>query len=324
MSLHQLFADLTHSTIDNWNKTPTDNIAQHNAFYNRLKERGNIKTISEGGLEFVEPVVLLENPTIQNYSGFQRLNTGSQEVTALARFGWSGKAMFVSASGQELRMNSGPQAMFSLVDTKLEAAMTTAENRMAIELYSDGTITDGITGLAAFIQQSGGGVVGGLDSTLYSNWRNQYHQIGAPGTVAASTIRSHFNKLHIKCTVGSESPDLGIVSNDIYTALEESMQLQFQYPYPYTDKKMANFGFSAIKYKNMDIVHDANVNFAENAERGYFINTKHFKMVQHSKAKWDKEEARKPVDGDSIAIPFFWMGATAIKSRRTQGIMFTA
>lgn len=324
MSLHQAFADLAHATIDSWNRTPTDNIVQHNALYNRMKDRGNIKTRDEGGLEIVEPVVLLENPTIQNYSGYQRLNTGAQEVTALARFPWSGKAMHVSASGQELRINSGKAAMFRLVDTKLDAAMTTAENRMAIETYSDGTIADGLLGLAAYIQTNGGGTVGGIDSSLYANWKNQFRSMGAPGSVSASTIRGHFNKLHIACTIGNESPDLIICSNDIYTALEESMQLQMQYPYPYADRKQANFGFSSIKYKNADVVHDANVNFAENAERAYFLCTKYIDLFQHSKAKWDKEEERRPVDQDAVVIPFYWMGGTCIRNRRQQGVLFTA
>ena len=75
-----LFRDLAHATISHWKKKPTDNITQHNALFRWMKENGGIKDDIDGGLDLTEPVVLLENPTIQNYSGYQALNTGASAL----------------------------------------------------------------------------------------------------------------------------------------------------------------------------------------------------------------------------------------------------
>lgn len=318
-----LFRDLAHATISHWKKKPTDNITQHNALFRWMKENNGIKSDIDGGLDITEPVVLMENPTIQNYSGYQALNTGAAEVTQIAKFPWCQKAMHVSASGFELRVNKGKAMMYRLVDTKLEAANTTAANRMAIEIYSDGSIADGLQGLEVFITNDGTGTIGGIDSSLYSNWKNQFYSPGAAASYLANDkVRGHFNTLYIDCTVGNEMPDLIVASNDVYTALEEAMQLQMRYPYPYQSEKEANFGFQGLQYKKATVVHDANVSFATNAHRAYFLNTKYIYLYEHPDAKWDEEEARKPVNQDATVIPFYWQGGTAIKNRRLQGKLF--
>ena len=109
----------------------TDNISENNALYTYLKERGKIETIS-GGYEIVEPLDYAENSTYQRYSGYDNLNTAASDVLSAAKYDWAQVAIHVVASGRELRMNSGEEAMIKLVKARLKNATRTAANNFSL------------------------------------------------------------------------------------------------------------------------------------------------------------------------------------------------
>ena len=76
---------------------------------------------------------------------------------------------------------------------------------------------------------------------------------------------------------GKDKPDLIIMSHDIYSAYEESLQdLQ-----RYGDVQQASVGFEALKYKTASVIFDNNSNFGTTAEKAYFLNTDYLGLVQH-------------------------------------------
>lgn len=324
-SLSDAFVEIAAITRKHRATKVTSSVAEHNAILNQLKENNCIDHSVDGGTEILEPVALVENSTIQNYSGYDPLNTGASESILPARFGWAQKAIHVTASGKDLRMNSGKNAMVKLVKTRQELAEETAANAMAIELYSDGTGYESINGLQAFLTNDGGGTVGGIDSSIYTNWKSKALEMTGTNTWDETTIEGYIAALYKKCVVGNDRPDLGIASHDIYTALEKAIMNKSRYFQGYMSEKKANFNFEHIIFKNnVPIVYDSNVNFAENAERLYLINTKHMRLVEHPEAKWDFEEARTAVNVDGVFIPAYWMGNLVIKKRKTMGKLIDA
>ena len=316
MAINDAFDEVTASTFAHRKKSVTDNITGQNALLNMLREKNRIRTDVKGGTQIEEPVILMPNGTVGNFSGFQAHNINESEVSTNAAYQWSNKFMYVVASGPELRMNSGFEAVYSLSQTRIEAAEASAANHMAAELYSDGSVVDGLTGLQAFIQADGQGTVGGINSANFANWRNQFKEMETTNSWQTA-VRKEFNALYIKCCLNTDKVDLIMASHDVYNAYEATLQEQIRY----MDKSAANGGHETVRYKTAEVVFDTNTNFAASAERAYFLTTKNMALVEHPQAKWEKEAARKPVNADGIIIPFYWMGNLTMKSRRTMGLL---
>ena len=117
------FTEMVTTTLRHSGKEVTDNVSNHNALLRRMKDKGNIKTVS-GGYEIQEPLEYAENGTYQRYAGYEALNTQASDVLTSAKYEWQQVALQVIASGREIRMNSGKEAMinlsFNLGQTRLQ------------------------------------------------------------------------------------------------------------------------------------------------------------------------------------------------------------
>lgn len=318
-SANATFTEMVTTTLRNHATDVVDNITNNNALLRFMKKRGNIKTKS-GGYEIAKPISYAENSTYQRFSGLDTLNVNQSEVLSAAKFDWQQAAIHVVASGRELRMNNSKEAMIDLVKARIDAAKATAANNLSIDLYSDGALPNQIGGLALLIQTNGQGTVGGINSTTYTNWRNQFREISGTNTWTKSTIKGEMNALWLNCVFGQEMPDLLLSSHDFYAAYEESLQDNQRY----TDASMAAAGFETLKYKSASVVFDTNTNFGTTAERMYFINTKNLYLIQHSEAQWTQDDEKKPINQDGVVIPMYWMGNLITDSRRRQGILIDA
>lgn len=318
-SANSTFTEMVTTTLRNHATDVVDSITNNNALLRFMKKRGNIQTKS-GGYEIAKPISYAENSTYQRFSGLDTLNVNQSEVLSAAKFDWQQAAIHVVASGRELRMNNSKEAMIDLVKARIDAAKATAANNLSIDLYSDGALSNQIGGLALLIQTNGQGTVGGINSTTYTNWRNQFREISGTNTWTKSTIKGEMNALWLNCVFGQDMPDLLLSSHDFYAAYEESLQDNQRY----TDASMAAAGFETLKYKSASVVFDTNTNFGTTAERMYFINTKNLYLVQHSEAQWTQDDEKKPINQDGVVIPMYWMGNLIVTNRRRQGILIDA
>lgn len=320
-----VFTEIVTTTDRSWGSSITDNVSNHNALLNRLKRKGKIKTFS-GGYEIAEPLEYAENGTYQRYSGYEGLNTGASDVVTAAKYALQQIALHVTASGKELRMNSGKEAMWDLFQTKKQNALRTAANNFSIDIYSDGALTNQIGGLSNIIQTNGQGTVGGINSTTWTFWRNQFLEMtgtnlaASPSAANAVSFKADMNRLWLRQVRGADKPDLIVMSHDFY-ALYELGEQQLQ---RYTDSDLAKSGFETLKYKSADVVFDDNTNFATTAERAYFLNTDYLYIKQHRDAQWTMDDAKTPVNQDAVVVPLYWMGNMACTNRDLQGILFDA
>jgi hypothetical protein len=318
-SPNSTFTEMVTSTLRNHSSEVVDNISDNNALLRYMKKKGNIKT-ENGGYEIVLPLEYDENDTYTRYSGYDVLNTNASDVLSAAKYDWCQSAIHVTASGRELRMNNGEEAMFKLVKARIKNAVHTASNQLAIDLYSDGTASNQIAGLGNLIQAAGTGTVGGIVSSTYTFWKNQFSEMAGTGTWSKSTIKGEMNKLWYKCVRGTDKPDLIVFSQDVYAAYEEA--LQDNQRYMKVDEAAA--GFEVLKYKTADVIFDDNSNFSVTAEVGFFINTDYLYLIQHSEAKWTQDDEKKPTNQDAVVIPMYWMGALVTSNRSLQGRLYDA
>jgi hypothetical protein len=304
----------------------TDNVSKHNALLNIMKRKGKIKTVS-GGYEIAEPLEYGENSTYQRYSGYDALNTNASDVITSVKFDYQQVALHVVASGREIRMNMGSkERMIDLVKTRKANALKTAANNFSIDLYSDGSLTNQVNGLANIIQTNGQGTVGGIDSATFTFWRNKFREMtgtnlaATPSVANAASLQADMNALWYQLNRGADKPDLIVFSQDLF-ALYELGQQQLQ---RYADGELAKAGFNTIKYKDANVVFDDNTNFTTTAERGYFLNTDYLYLVQHKEAQWTMDDEKRPTNQDAIVVPMYWMGNLVCTNRALQGILIDA
>lgn len=318
-SPNSVFTEMVTTTLRNHPREVSDNVSRHNALYNRLSKRGKLRTVS-GGYEIVRPLDYAENGTFQRFSGYDSLNVASSDVISAAKYDWVQAAVHITASGREMRMNNGPEALIDLAEARTKNAMRTAANNMSVDLYSSGALSNQMGGLAHIIQTNGQGTVGGINSATYTFWRNQFREAAGTGTWSKSTIKGEMNALYLSCVRGGDKPDLIVSSHDFFAAYWESLQdLQ-----RYAAADEATAGFRALKYVDADIIFDSNTNFSTTAERMYFLNTDYLEMVVHRDANWTTSDEKVSLNQDAVVIPMFWQGQLVCSNRSLQGILIDA
>ncbi len=320
-----VFTEMVTTTDRTWGRKVTDNVSNHNALLNTLKRKGKIKTVS-GGYEIAEPIDYAENATYQRYIGYESLNTGASDVLTTVKYPYQQVALHVTASGRELRMNSGKEQMINLVKARKENALRTAANNFSVDIYSDGSLTNQINGLANLIQTNGQGTVGGINATTWTFWRNAFREMtgtnlaASPSAANAVSMKADMNALWLSLNRGADKPDLIVMTHDFYSLFELGEQ-QLQ---RYADSELAQAGFTTLKYKSANVIFDDNTNFATTGERAYFLNTDYLMLVQHREAQWTMDAEKTPVNQDAVVIPMYWMGNLVTTQRSLQGILFDA
>lgn len=319
------FTEMVSTTLRSWGGEVADNVTDHNALMRLMKDRGNIKNVS-GGYEIQETLEYAENSTYQRYNGYDQLNVGASDVLTSAKYPFEQVAIHITASGRELRLNAGKEAMINLVKARKKNAKNTAANQFSVDLYSDGTASNQINGLANIIQTDGNGTVGGINSATWSFWANQFKEMtgtdlaATPNEANSLSMRADMNSLWLTLVRGTDKPDLWVMSHDFFGLYEVGLQERQRY----ASSKLADAGFETTKYKGSDIVFDDNTNFATTAEKAYALNTRYLYLCQHKEAKWDMDEQKKPTNQDAVVIPCYWMGNLVCTNRSLQGVLFDA
>lgn len=314
-----VFTEMVSTTLRHSATDVTDNVSDHNALLRKIKAKGKVKTVS-GGYEAQEPLEYAENSTYTRYAGYDTLNTNASDVITSAKYDWAQVAIHVTASGRELRQNSGKDAMINLVKVRKANAMKTAANNFSIDLYSDGSLTNQVGGLANIIQTNGQGTVGGINSATWTFWQNKYREMAGTNAFSVATIQGEFNAMWLPLVRGADKPDLIVSSHDIYSVFEASLQQNMRY----TSAENGKVGFGGLMYKGAEVIFDDNTNFTTTAEKAYFLNTDYLYLVQHKEAQWTADDEKKPLNQDAVVVPMYWMGYLACTNRALQGVMIDA
>ncbi len=314
------FTELVSTTWRNHSKDVKDNISRNNALYNRITKKGQVRK-EDGGLTITQPLDYNANGTYQRYSGYDVLNIQQSDVITAAEFQWRQIALNIVASGLELRVNSGGNAIVKLAKARIKNAMRTFKNNFSFDLYADGTLPNQVGGLQALVADAGAGTVGGIDSSAWSFWANAVQSAAAPlqggGAIvpSATTIESLMLPLWLNQVRGDDKPDLIVMSNDYFTFYETSQTSIKRY----TNASEADGGFMELKYKGADVIFDGGSGIP--AAHGYFLNTDYIELVVHRDADLQVDEQMRPYNQDATVIPVLWMGNLVTSNRRLQGVM---
>lgn len=317
-SPNSTFTELVTTTLREHPNEISDNVSDHNALYNRLSKKSKVKRALSGGTEIVEPLDYAENGTFQRYSGYDTLSIEASDVLSAAKYDWVQSAVSVVASGRELRINSGKNQIIDLMKARTKNAIRTAANNMSVDLYSSGSLTNQMGGLAHIIQTDGGGTVGGIVSTTYTFWKNKFQE--ATGTGPSYTdLKKDMLTLWLSMVRGTDKPDLIVSTHDLYTVYWDQLSDVQRYRNEDTPDT-----FQSLKFQSADVMFDSNDNFSTTGEKMYFLNTDYLALRYHPDANWTPLEEKTSVNQDAAVVTMIWQGQLTCSNRSQQGVLIDA
>lgn len=323
-------SDIIATTIESRTRAAQDNLTNNNALLMRLKERGNVKTIS-GGSTILEEL-FYNDPNTNNansYSGYETINISPDSPISASQWTMKHYADAVTISGPEMLQNSGKEQMIDLIATRVEVAQARLANKIDADLHGDGTGNGGkaLVGLAAIIAVDPETTVGGIDGATWTFWQNGSYDgpTLAGGTVTTANIQSVMNTVALSRVRGNDRPDLIYAGTNAYSLYLGSLQAIQRI----TDEKMGAAGFTAIKYYgsggSADVVLGGGIGGNQDANRMDFINTKYLKFRPHKDRNFVAIGGdRQAVNQDAIVRLMGWSGALTTSGRQFQATLAIA
>lgn len=329
------WSEIATTTLANRSRQLADNVTRNNALLNALREGGRIKTWA-GGRSIVQEIAYGMNQTYRRYSGYELLNIQPSDVFTAAEFAIRQAAVAVSISGLEMLQNAGRERMIDLLESRIENAENTFANGISYDIYSDGTQAGQIGGLQALISVSPTtGIVGGIDASQWTFWRNIAYSATTDGGAAATSanIQSYMNRVALQLVRGRDATDLIVADTNYYRLYLESLQaIQRIIDQP---PERGAAGFSRLKYygagRACDVVLDGGFqgftgdiippNGAP-TNTMYFLNSDYIFYRPHSDRDMvPLEPDRFSVNQDAMVKLIGWAGNLTISNRRLQGVL---
>lgn len=309
------YNDIFTTTLEKRSKKLADNVSNNNALLSRLSAKGKIRTI-DGGSKILEELEYGEGDLVW-YGGYDSITYTPKQLFTAAEYALKLCAVPVAISGEDLLKNSGKEQMINLFEKRIENAEKTMKNKLSAALYGDGTGSSGkeIGGLRLLVADAPEtGVVGNIDRASNEFWRNQ----SVSAAVTSENILAKMDEIYLKCCRGTDKPDLIVADNVMYSAYEQALQPNQRF----TDPKMAEAGFTTLKFKGADVVFDGGQGGACPAKHMYFLNTDYLYLRPH------KDRNMKVIGGDRMAINqdalyriIGWAGNLTLSNAALQGVL---
>ncbi len=309
--------DILTTTIEARGKVLRDNVSDNNAVLMKLSAKGNIRTFSGGHL-IREEFDFSENGNAMWYSGGELLSVSGADVISAAEFDIKQLACAVVITGREKLQNSGPNGLIDLLEGRVKNGERTMRNKVAEGLHSDGTGTGGkiITGLAAAIPTDPTtGTYGGINRATAGNefWRSQLRD----NSSAPTTIQADMNLLYAACSRGTDHPDLVLSGNSAWMDFLASLQTIQRI----TDPKMAEAGFTSVKFMGADVVLDGGIGGNMDTDDMLFLNTEYLHFRPHADCNFVPltPKNRSPTNQDADVVILGWAGNLTCSGAQFQG-----
>ena len=163
------------TTLNNYHKQFADNVSNSNAVTALLREGNRVRVI-EGGRAIACPLTYAEE-TFAWYVGTELLSRATKETISEAHYDPANAVACVTLSGPDLAKNRSRERILNLLEGKLDNAEATMKNNITKAVYGDGTVAKSFAGLKSIVTPDGLGLVGGIDATTWTFWKNQFQVV---------------------------------------------------------------------------------------------------------------------------------------------------
>ena len=294
-----------------------DNITRHTFLMEKMSEMADSV---DGGTTITESLAVAFNPSWGWFRGSQAINIQPRGTSTLANFEWKENGLAIVVTQRELDVNSGRQAVRSIVRDRVTNAEVTQKERMAHAIWGTGMEDGGLAlgGIGLCISRTGGGMVGGIDEAFMPRWRNVVINMVSEGVaVNPATVAKYLGVLITKTTRNRERPDVIVTTDDLWEVFNRSQQgIQRQ-----TSSRRSNRGYQKLHYRNIPVDYDYY------APAGEFnaINCNHVRLRPHTNRNFRRIGGpRMPENQLSTVQLMSWMGNVTMKNRELQGKLIAA
>jgi len=315
-----------------------DNIFKANPTIAYLMASGRVK-LASGGRRIDEHLIYADNSNVQAYSGYDRLNVAPTEELTTAQFTWKQVATSISYSGIEDLQNSGPEQIINLLRTKVEIADKSMREFMDEKVHAAASTKSSkdIIGLDEIMDiDNTWSTLGGIDSNVYTWWRNRLGTNGtggigkgftaagidnSPVDCSSSTVllMRTLNRLMNEVSKGSQDRvKLILTSQYVFEKLENDVIEQ--YGRIEVDEPMKDLGFQNLRYKGATVMWNENIRSDSAGNQIiYFINPDYMSMTVHRRRNFAMSQFVSPWDQDARVAQILWAGNMTVRNRRRLG-----
>ena len=281
--------------------TAKDNFFDSNPLMMRAKQKFYRKI--DGGERIMMPLEYASLSASGWYDGSDVLSTTDNQTITSAELTWKQLYANITISRREELQNSGKAQIVNLVKSKMRTAEKTMQDKMGTALYNDGTTTDAIVGLRAWVNTSS--TVGGISQSSYSWWQAQLDSTTT--TLSMSALQSLYNS----CSIDSDIPTVAFTSRTILNLYYALLQPQQRF----VDSKTAEGGFSSLMFNGIPMIADSHAP----ANNLFMLNEKYLHLFAHKDEDFRLEKFQKPVNQNIRVGKIYWAGAFGSNNNRLHG-----
>ena len=267
------------------------------------------RVTKQGGASILVAHLTGANDTFAAYSKDDTFNTMGQEGMTLSQATWRNYGGTIRLLGDETRQNAGSGKLHDLMKAKVQQAMLSARDRLAIDLHASTQAAKAIQTLVTLIDATS--TIQEINSTSNSYWQAQVTASGVFAAQGIANMRTLRDNIAKQGQGGAPLPDM-ILTTQTVAELYEASQL------------------SALRYRPADsrdasqermVWGGAPVVFDPNCASGvlYMLSSDALQFVVHSDANWKIGDFIEPSSQDAKIAKVIWMGNLVTNNRRRLG-----
>lgn len=325
-----LTSELISFTFNNKSSEISDATFSEFVLFEKLK--ANAAVTLDGGNLIDRPVEYAANSTVQAISGYDVVDTSAQTVFSQGQWDWREYVGTVSISATEQAKNNGKEAVVRLIDARKDNLSKSIRNKITTDLFAAqpaaGSIA--IENLLEAIATNPAtnpsrANYGAIDRVANTFWRNKY-QVDVDSTLSATSLfsfaASGMDYLRIgyrKASRGPsvDTPDLHMVTPELYTAYENEMSPQLQIAAK--SPNSGDIGFGMLKFMGAPVYWDAGLTGTNAAgHKWYMFNTKYWELVTHPDWNFKMGAFQEPVNQTVLTAKVVWQGNLICKNPKFQ------
>jgi len=262
------------TTLQNYAKSLPDQVFKRTVLLHLLGGQGNAgegqarySFPSQTGRSIVQPLLYGDQAAVGSFDDDDIFDAPSRGGITAAEYPWKHMYGSVFFTGEEMAVNSGPEAAVSLLKARLSQVERTMAKALNAMLFGDGTgnSSKDLQGLAILIDNAG--TLGGIDRSdaLNAWWDASETALGTALTLAA--MRAKYNDL----VDGVEKPSHIITTQAVFEQYEALMEDTIRHE----DTDLGDMGFDSLMFKSTPVVFDRDCQSGV----AYFLNLDYIELV---------------------------------------------
>ena len=294
-------------------KEAIDNIFKATPFWFWLTAKERRRT-EQGGRWIGVPLEYRKNETVQSFGKGDTISTQDTDPLTMARYDWKYVAGTIVRYYQDDQQNRGKAQIMSLAKAKFRNLEQSLIDKLESDLFGDGTGNSGkdIHGLRLLVSNDGTGVVGGINASTETWWKNKYKNMvdRAPTTYLLSDMRTMFND----CSKGNDTPTIIVTDQSSYELYEDEVMEQKQI----VNKELGDAMFENVLFKGRPVVWSPSCP----AGSMYFLNDRYLEWVADEAINFEMTDW-KPAQNNLDRVAQIAVAGNLICSARSrQGVLF--